>query len=269
MQIEGIVIQKTPFKERDVICQLLLRSGKSLSVYIYGGRGGGKNSKGSIVEIGFMLRIELQRQKKSLDTPMPIAKEYNLIWKSDHIRNNYQALCLQSFYFELIKKITVDDDLEEGILEEHEGLFNVLSNALFFLEKSLSINNFNLSQQLFLFLSKIMVQLGVNPDTENCLYCHNELKRNEFCLFVIHEGGFSCHECQTQKDEFLSENTGLRQEFQNSTLYRELLKKAFRLNYKSYQELDEVDRTYNLMSFNYLNFQFEFKADQYKTWKML
>lgn len=269
MQIEGIVIQKTPFKERDVICQLLLRSGKNLSVYIYGGRGGGKKAKGSIIEIGFMLRIELQRQKKTLETPMPIAKEYNLIWKSDHIRNNYQALCLQSFYFELIKKITVGDELEEGILEEHEGLFNVLSNALFYLDKSLEQSHFQLEQHLFLFLAKVMVQLGVNPDTENCLYCHEELKKNEFCLFVTHEGGFSCHECQTQKDEFLSDNMQLKEEFQNSTVYREQLKKAFSLTFKNYFDLEQINRTLNTMSFHYLNFQFEFKTDQYKTWKML
>ena len=82
MKVEGIVIQKTPFKERDIICHLLLRTGKTLAVYFYGGRGGGKKAKGSIIETGFMLSVELQRQRKTLDSPMHIAKEYSLIWSS-------------------------------------------------------------------------------------------------------------------------------------------------------------------------------------------
>jgi len=269
MRVEGIVIQKTPFKEKDIICHMLLRSGKTIPVYIYGGRGGGKKSKGSIVETGFMLKMELQRQKKTLDSPMHIAKEYSLIWSSDTIRNNYHALCLQSFYLELVAKMTVSDDLDHQDSLEHAGIFNVLSNALFFLDDSLQRKDFHVYNQLFMFFTKLIIQLGITPDIDHCLYCAKELKRNEMCLFLPHEGGFSCHECQTQKDEFLSDNRLLLEEFNHSGLYRENLKNGFLIPYKEYQKLPVIDQSLVSLSFHYLNYQFELKSDQFKTWKLL
>lgn len=269
MQVEGIVIQKTPYKERDLICHVLLRSGQCLSVYIYGGRGGGKMAKGSIVESGFMLKFELQQQKKKIETPIHIVKEYQLIWSSDQIRNNYQALCLQSFYLEILGKLTVDDQLHEHQLEEHAGLFNVLSNALFYLDQALAQKEFALYDHLYLFFTKLIFQLGITPDTDHCLYCHKELKLKELCLLVGHEGGFSCHECQTQKDEFLSDNKHLLDEFKLSGEYRQQLKKTFSMQFKDYSELKNISHELAAMSFHYLNYQFGFKADQFKTWKLL
>lgn len=269
MKVEGIVIQKTPFKDRDLICHLLLRSGKTLPVYFYGGRGGGKKSKGSIIETGFMLRVELQRQKKSIDSTMHIAKEYSLIWSSDYIRNNYKAHYLQSFYLEMIGKITVGEDLQEAIVDEHDGLFNVLSNAMFFLDKSLGQKDFELYSHLLLFLTKLTVQLGITPDIDHCLYCQKELLDRDMCLFLSHEGGFSCHECQTQKDEFLSDNRLLLEEFQTSGVYRTMLKLGFKLHFKDYLKISNINQSLVSMSFNYINYQFEFKSDQFKTWKLL
>jgi len=89
------------------------------------------------------------------------------------------------------------------------------------------------------------------------------------CLFLSHEGGFSCHECQTQKDEFLSDNRLLLEEFQMSSVYRGMLKLGFTLPFKDYIKLEKIDRDLASMSFNYINFQFEFKSDQFKTWKLL
>ncbi len=44
-KIEGILIKKIPYKERDIIGTLLLRSGMQVSAIFYGGAGGGKNKK--------------------------------------------------------------------------------------------------------------------------------------------------------------------------------------------------------------------------------
>ena len=169
----------------------------------------------------------------------------------------------------MIGKITVGEDLHEARIDEHDGLFNVLSNAMYFLDHSLENKSFELYQQLFLFLTKLTVQLGITPDIDHCLYCQKELLNKDMCLFLSHEGGFSCHECQTQKDEFLSDNRLLLEEFQMSGIYRSMLKLGFNLAFKDYSELGKIDQNLASMSFNYINYQFEFKADQFKTWKLL
>ena len=68
MQLEGILVHKAIHKERDLIGTLLLRDGTLVNLYFYGGRGGGKSQKGSILELGFMLKVKLgSRIKKNQD----------------------------------------------------------------------------------------------------------------------------------------------------------------------------------------------------------
>ena len=49
-KIEGLILSKVPYDERHVIANLLLRSGRKVSVVFYGGRGGGKKQKSSILD---------------------------------------------------------------------------------------------------------------------------------------------------------------------------------------------------------------------------
>lgn len=269
MLAEGIVIHKTPYKERDLICQVLLRSGKTLPVYFYGGRGGGKKSKGSFLEIGFMLKLELREQRKNLDTAIFIAKEYSLIWGSNKIRENYSALCLLSFYLEFISKIALSEDLKSQHGDEFEGLFKVCSNAIFFLDQSLEKSDYHMSNHLFIFLSKLILELGVLPDTDHCIFCDIEFDSSTMALFVPTEGGFSCLNCNTKRDEFLSDNQALKNSYQSDRALRLLMKKALGTSYKNYYELEGVKFSQAESEFNYLNYQFGFAEKNFKTWKML
>ena len=269
MHVEGIVIHKTPYKERDLICNLLLRSGKKISIYFYGGRGGGKNNKGSIIEVGFMLAIDLAPRRKRLEADMKIAKEYKLIWHPDNIRNDFKAFYLASFYLEYISKISVENGLDEHESTEHAGIFNVLSNALFFLDESIKNKTFELNTHLFLFLSKLSFQLGVTPDIENCIFCEKVFSTTELCLFDPRNGGFSCMDCASKKDEYLSENKNLREEYQSSITLRNKMKQVFQMNYKEYGQLKDIGQGLAAAEFNYINYQFGFSKDQIKSWAMV
>lgn len=269
MHVEGIIIQKTPYKERDIICHVLLRSGKTIPVYFYGGRGGGKKSKGSIIEIGFMLKLQLQEQRKKLETGIFIAKEYSLLWASDKIRNNYQALCLLSFFLEFTSKIALKDDPVEGHGDDSEGLFRVVSNAIFYLDHSLVNEKFDLSTQLFIFFAKLIIELGITPNIENCRYCEKKLTESEFCLFSPVEGGFSCHDCNSKQDEFLSDNANLKSEYMSSVKLRKGLSYVFNMHYKDYESLEQMTHGLTAAQFNYINYQFEFNVSGFKTWPLL
>lgn len=268
MQVEGIILSKTLYKEKDLICHLLLRSGETLSVYFYGGKGGGKNQKGSILEVGFMVRVQLQKSRKKLDTNLQTAKEYSLIWHSDLIRSDYKAFCLSSFYLEFISKITSEASMDYANHDD-AGLFKVLSNALYFLDDSLAKKCFDLNQHLFIYLSKMIIELGINPDTKDCLYCGKHFSLADLCLFDYSDGGFSCQDCSSQKDEYLSENKSLFLEHQNAKILRKNLGEVYQTNYKDYQKLSEIERGIAISLFQYINFQFEFVKEDFKTWSSL
>jgi DNA repair protein RecO len=269
MTLEGIIIQKTPYKERDLICNLLLRSGQKIAVYFYGGRGGGKKAKGSIIEVGFMMRVTLAPRRKTVDSQIKIAKEYQHIWNSEHIRDDYRAFYLSSFYMEYIGKIAIESDLDEATEKEHAGLFKVLSNALFFLDESIQKKQFDLNTQLFMFLSKLAIELGITPDINNCLYCGGELSDNGLCLFDPKDGGFACMDCTSKKDEYLSDNKFLQEEYVGSLKLKNNLKRVFQIPYKEYQTLNEITQGQAIAKFNYINFQFGFTKDQLKSWALI
>ncbi len=268
MRIEGIIVNKTPYKERDVICHLLLRSGNSLSVYFYGGRGGGKNLKGSILEIGHMISVELNQRKKSLETQIHIAKEYKLIWAGTHTRNDFKAFYLSQFFMEYLGKISIDEDLDHQT-DDNSGLFNVLSNSLFYLDKSMEMKKFSLENHLLFFLTKLSIQMGIVPGIENCLYCDKLFKDNDMCIFDHQDGGFSCMDCASQKDEFLSENKQLLEEYQSSQKLRLVLKRIFKLPFKEFSTLEQLPLGMGHALFNYINYQFGFSKDNFKTWGMV
>ncbi len=270
MHIEGIVLSKTTYKERDLICDLLLRSGKKQTVYFYGGRGGGKNNKGSIIEVGFMLAVELGPKKKAVETSISIAKEYKLLWRADLIRNDFQAFYLASFYLEYITKIAVDHHAHEFDHEHHdEGLFNVLSNALFYLNHSLENQSFDLHTHLFIFLAKLSAHLGITPSTDLCVFCDSHLAQENMCLFDHQNGGFVCLDCNSKRDEFLSDNNALLQEYQSGHVLREALRNVVLRPYKEYALINKIARGSVEAKFNFINYQFGFSADQVRSWKLI
>ena len=268
MNLEGIVIHKTPFKERDIIAKLLLRSGKVINLYFYGGRGGGKYAKGSILEIGYMLKVTLAPQRKKIETDLHVVKEYGLLWEAKSIRSNYQAFYLLSLYAEIIQKISLEEDIEHQS-DEQAGIFKVFSNAIYSLDQSIAKNNYNLYQQLFILLAKLTLDLGILPDFEQCLHCHIELDKTELALFEPHQGGFTCSECLLRADQFVSQDKNLFEEFKSSMHLRLSLVQALQTKFSDYANLQKLTRGQCNSLFNYFCYQFHFEPVQFKTWGML
>lgn len=257
MELEGILIHKAIHKERDLIGTLLLREGSIASFYFYGGRGGGKSQKGTILELGFMLKVKLaSRQKKNQQ--LLTASEWSLGWSSEHIRKNHQAFYLSTFFFEFIKKVAVEKDIDFDS-KEHEGLFKVLSNSLFYMDNDLSLDNFHLETHCLFFLAKIIFELGIAPDLESCLYCQDSLVRESF-VFDVQNGGFTCSSCsnQTIKEELIA-----------ATKVRDIIIYSKLTTYKEFKTQNYLERAQIHSLINYLCYHYGWNKSQFISLAMI
>lgn len=221
MIFEGIVIHRFPYKERDLIVKLLLRNGLVGSFYIYGGQGGGKHHKPSSFELGHMMKILTREQKMKLDTSdIMIASEHQKLWAPIEIRHEIKSYYLMCLYFELVQKLSLH--FQPGVSElenqDHEGVFSVVSNAVFYLEESLSKKQFVPHQQFTLFMVKLLFHLGIMPDTDQCSYCQTQLSENQNVVFLSSQGQFACEQCSpgpNEKGFLLRIKMGYQTKFQN------------------------------------------------------
>lgn len=259
-KIEGLILSKVPYDERHIIASLLLRSGRKISVVFYGGRGGGKKQKSSIIELGFMLSVELAPAKHHAD--IYHAKEWNLVWHHDLIRENHQAFYLTCFFLEISSRISPVENLHEVHEENKEmvGIFSTLSNALVFLEKNLLAKTFLTHSHSVIFLTKMLLHLGVFPEREHCTLCGTELSQYTDMFLIAEEGGFACPPCMNQRLSF-SVQSG-----------RELWEVVGHIAHSKYNDCDSVKLEFKSlpkMLFHYFCFQFHFEEKEFKTANMV
>jgi DNA repair protein RecO len=223
MSFEGIVIHRVPYKERDLIVKLLLRNGLVGSFYIYGGQGGGKSHKPTIFEIGSMMKIMIKDQKTRIDSSeLMISAEHQRLWEPQSIRHDIKAYYLVCLYLELIQKFAIPFHPNDPEHRDHEGVFAVVSNALFYIEDALSKKQFVPHQQLTLFMVKLLFHLGIMPDTEFCSYCQTDLLENEGVVFMPANGQFACQQCspgENEKGFLLRIKMGYQTKFQDYSLF--------------------------------------------------
>lgn len=225
MVLEGLVINKVPYKERDLIVKLQLRNGTVGSFYIYGGQGGGKKHKPTIFELGSMMRIQVKEQRKSRieGSELLMASESQRMWEPHHIRHNIQAFYLTCLYFEIVQKFSMPyEPGNDELIGEHEGIFSVVSNAVFYLNDALEKNQFEASQHLTLFMIKLLHHLGIMPDTETCSYCASALMESTGATFLPANGHFACLTCVSAENE-------------KGFLLR--VKKGYQTRFQDYQDL--------------------------------
>lgn len=259
-KIEGIVLSKVPYDERHVIAHLLLRSGRKVSVVFYGGRGGGKKQKSSVIELGFMLSVELQQAKTN--TEIYHAKEWNLIWYHDKIRLQHNAFYLMCFFLEVINRIAPVENLHDVHEENTEmvGLFTSLSNALVHLEKSLLQESFFSHSHAVIFLTKTLLHLGVFPEREHCTLCGEGLTQFNDMFLIAEEGGFACPPCMNLRKAYTVQSG------------RELWELVGHIAHTKYSELGLIKLEYKSlprMLFHYFCFQFHFEEKDFKTASMI
>jgi DNA repair protein RecO len=191
-------------KERDLIINLLLRSGKRISILCYGGRGGGRRHRAGLLDLGYMLKFELQQTRSRGSSDLVTAREWSSVWAHQHLRHHYQAFYLLAIFLDLVKRLSVEADLQdphESDDQEQEGVFTVLSNAVFHLDErcSRADSNITINLHLVFFLIKLIYHSGIYPDTKSCLECHSSLvKARGELTFLLEQGGFLCPACQTE-----------------------------------------------------------------------
>lgn len=212
MLFEGLTIQKIPYKERDLIVKLVLRNGTMASFYIYGGQGGGKHHKPAAFELGCMMKILVKEKSQKVEgSELMIAAEHQKLWEPIHLRHDVRAFYLACLYFEITQKVSIG---------ENEGLFSVLSNALFYLDDSLAKKNFLPEQHLGLFMVKLIFHLGIMPDIESCSTCGTDLNTVTGATFMFASGQFACLQCMAAENEMglrLRISQGIQTKFQNYT----------------------------------------------------
>ena len=258
MVFEGLVIQKVPYKERDLIVKLLLRNGHMGSFYVYGGQGGGKHHKPTIYELGSMMKIMIREQKNHrIDgAELMIVGEGQRTWEAQVIRHDVQAFYLMCLYFEIIQKFAMPYHFTTGEYEndEHEGIFSVASNALFNLNDSVEKKQFKSEQHFTLFMIKLLFHLGIMPDTERCGYCSSSLADSKGVSFIPANGQFACLQCVTAEDD---RGFWLR------------IKKGYQTKYQDYLELTDTKFLEADKLLQYFCHQFHLRPVELKSYSLL
>lgn len=256
-KIEGLLISKIPYGERNIIGKVLLRNGKSISILFYGGQGGGKRMKPSTLELGYMLKIEIIAGKKTSST-LKKSKEWVNLWSHNEIRLNYEAFYLMCFYLEVIVKICTEegdnqniDDNDNDNDAETEGTFRVLSNAIFTLEKSLLEKEIHGENQLTLFLGKLLISQGVFPETNGCIVCGKKFIKDTSIILLLDQGGFACSAC-TDLDR-------------SDHILLKILIEIAGTRYHDFCINDRSTRQQNNILFSYFCYQFHFEKKDFKS----
>lgn len=263
-KVEGLLITKTPYAERDIIGTLLLRNGKKIQCIFHGGRGGGTKKKSSILELGFMLKVELQRSNRKDNQSgeqLHTAREWSLLWHHDKIRTDHKAFYLLCFFLEIIRKMSINDELHDEHRESDEtsiGLFKVLSNALFYIEDQLQKEKIlDSSLHLCLFFIKLLIELGVYPDREVCHLCHRPLDSVSSMRLAYEQGGYICETCLGE--EGLPSGKALW----------ELTGQISALRFNDYAKIKGHNPTLARSLFDYLCFQFQMSEKDFLSSSMV
>lgn len=262
-KIDGLLIQKTPYQDRHLIAQLLLRSGKRISVIFFGGQGGGKKMKVSGLELGHLVAMEISPGRSSQE--MYSCKEWMASWAPEHIRYHHQAFWLMCFYLEVMKLLSAEDQLHDLNRESDDsqaGLFRVLSNALFRLDKKVEQNSFNLYDEWLIFLGKILIEQGVFPERKHCVLSGQEILAQNKLVLLSDRGGFAHSElAQSAEQAHTFGEAG-----------SELWVHLGRIAHQKYAEIPDLNVSANYIVhalLDYLCFQLQWQKKQFKSLSLL
>jgi DNA repair protein RecO len=253
---EGIILKKIPVKEKDLMLVVLLRCGQKISIYIYGGQGGGKTHRSGQLQLGNLLEFHLQPNKTGLQTDVHSVKNWNVKWAHQKLRHNHLAFYSICFELEVMAKVSLEIPLDLDQDSQQQGMFNVLSNAIYHFDQMLDDRVHLPHQQVVMFMAKLLHHLGIYPEVEFCQFCQCELKNNPPRLNM--EGGFICSECaQGQKTEV------------QDAIVHSLLWRIRHMRFEQFAELHSVDKKTIERMLQYLCFQMQLKPSDFVSLALL
>lgn len=272
-KVQGLLLSKRPFQENHLLCHVLLRNGHKIAAVFYGGRGGGKRNSPSLLELGYMLDLELAKTKKNSD--LYRSKEWANSWIHQKIRKNYQAYCYLCFFLEVTEMVAPEEDLWEvhdfKMMEgkdndpnlEYEGIFRVLSNSIFYLEKQLESERKDFSMLLGNFLCKLISQQGFMPTMEMCCLSDEPITAHEKVIFMHEKGGFA------KLDYVRANGLDLGDQEKEGRVILNLFKQLTFQKTAEIDTLEGVSISILRSIFHYFCFQNQLQADTFKTYKSI
>lgn len=260
-QYEGIILNKTPFKERHLVSRVLLKNGKKISVNFLGGQGGGKKMKSSVVQLGHGIRFSLTGKLKEGDQ-LNLCKDFKPLWSPQKIRDNHRAFYLMCFFLEFLDKISLTEDLQsrtrlQQINFEDLGLYNVLSNSLFFMDEALQSGEFNSHKFLSIFFAKLVFQLGLTPNLEIEYFSEIPLVKVP-CIQLSFENG-----------AFIDGDKVEVQERMDHKDVWEFLKACWNFKFKDHKNIPEIDANVPNVLLSYLFFQLGFSKSDFRSLELV
>ena len=146
---------------------------------------GEKKVKPSNLEIGKLYQLQYRNPPKG---DLLQTKEWRVQWSHENIRYDYTRFLLLSFICEISSTIAVPrQDLEDQSDNQFQGLFTVISNGIFYLENNkIDIGDMNF---IIFFLGKLMIDVGIFPDTNKCLDCEKPIIKINLAFLILKKEG--------------------------------------------------------------------------------
>lgn len=261
-QLEGILLTKTPFKDKNIIGHVLLRSGFKVSVMFYGGQGGGKKHKGSILQLGYLLSFNISGQRsESFD--ILSSNQYQEKWYHNDITNQAKAFYLLCFFNEFLDKFSPTAHSKHDLEvpgDSHVGLFRLLSNAIFRLQSECLEKSYNHYNELGIFLVKSLVELGIFPDTSYCVVSGHRIGESDSIILSADNGGFSFEELSSTRKSQIHASEPMN-----------LAYKMKLISESKYLDIKGVSFTQIECSelFNFVCYQQHVRQNEFKTFSMI
>ena len=252
-KIEGILISKIPYQEKHFIGKLILRNGKRTTVLFYGGRGSVKK-KSSYLDLGHMIKVEVIPYKR--DPTMVKSKEWSLVWAPKKVRSSIKLFFLLCFYMETVDKIAPCHDFEDETFSDlsSQGIFRVLSNALYILE------NREVGGQMILFLGKLLLHQGLFPRRDICCFCGRPFSGDGTLFLVPDHGGFSCALCFDRSE---------KQGRDGDCAAHLFLGEVIQTEYKDFYFSESFYASISQSLFHYFCYQYQLRPESFKSLKHL
>lgn len=211
-----------------------------------------------------MLKVELQRPKKN--TEIYQAKEWELVWHHQSIRERVESFSTLCFMLEVVGKLAEESELDDDeVLKEHSGgTFRCLSNAVFYLDRELKKGGKQSPYiALSFFLGKLLIELGIFPDLHHCILTETPLTQVGEIRLLIDQGGFAFSQGLEQE-----QGRGVDQDD------RALWHFLGDISQTKFQDLKAPlsPDLYKIMGarlFHYFCYQFHFSESDFKSFKMV
>ncbi|MBG07532.1 MAG: hypothetical protein CME68_02145 [Halobacteriovoraceae bacterium] len=257
-KLEGILVSKTPFKDKHFIGRLILRNGKKASVLFYGGRGSLKK-KASYIDSGHMIQVTLAPYKR--DPSMVQTKEWTLVWAPEKVRNSVKRFFLLCFFMEVVDKIAPPHDFEDEEFSDlsSEGIFRVLSNSLYMLNKNRVDQFCDAPFHVFAFLGKLLLHQGLFPLRDRCCFCGEILRLKTAVNLVASQGGFSCDLCSSSNE---NKHLGGKEMLQALDLVASV-------EFRDFVPSKNVNKPLSFSLFDYFCYQYQLSPGSFKTLRHL